>query len=74
MDPETTPLLLIGAAALGIVATIAILRRNRRAEEEATREVPFAVATEGMKRCPACGFGNLVTDDTCASCGKHLPG
>jgi hypothetical protein len=74
LDPSTIPLLLIGAAALGIVATIAILRRNRRAEEDADRAVPYAMATEGMKRCPTCGFGNLVTDDTCASCGKHLPG
>jgi hypothetical protein len=32
-----------------------------------------AVATEGMKRCPYCGMGNLVTDATCASCGKRLP-
>jgi hypothetical protein len=74
MDPSTIPLLLIGAAAFGIVATIVILRRDRRADEDARREIPYAMATEGMKRCPACGIGNLVTDDTCSSCGKHLPG
>jgi hypothetical protein len=39
-----------------------------------TRENPFAVSTEGMKRCPSCAFGNLVTDSTCSSCGKRLPG
>ena len=48
------------AAALGIVGTIGILRKQRRALEAARRESPFAVATEGMKRCPSCGMGNLV--------------
>ena len=38
------------------------------------RENPFATATEGMKRCPKCGLANLVTDRTCNSCGKRLPG
>jgi hypothetical protein len=74
VEPTTTIVLLIGVAVFGIVATIAILRRNRKAEESAGYEYPFATATEGMKLCPACGFGNLVTDNTCASCGKRLPG
>jgi hypothetical protein len=72
VDPSTIPLLLIGAAAFGIVATIAILRRNRKAEEQAGRETPFAIATEGMMRCPSCGSFYMVTDDTCPSCGKRL--
>ena len=72
---QTTPLLaLVAAAAIGIAATIGILRRQRRQAEEAGRERQFAVSTEGMKRCPTCGFGNLVTDATCASCGGQLPG
>ena len=75
MPDETIRLLaLIGAAALGIMATLGILRRQRRDAEEAVRENPYATATEGMKRCPKCGTANLVTDRTCNSCGKQLPG
>jgi hypothetical protein len=74
MDQTTQLLALITAAAVGILATVGILRRQRRQQEDATRENPFAVSTEGMKRCPACGFGNGVTDATCMSCGKALPG
>lgn len=74
MDQTTQLLALIAAAAIGIVGTLGILRRQRHQQEEASRENPYAVATEGMKRCPRCGFGNLVTDATCASCGRALPG
>jgi hypothetical protein len=74
MDQGTLAIILVGAAALGLLATIWILRRDRRAAEEATQERPFAVSTEGMKRCPRCGVGNLVTDATCSSCGASLPG
>jgi hypothetical protein len=72
---QTIPLLaVIVAAALGMLATLAILRRQRHDAERAGRESQFAVSTEGMKRCPNCGFGNLVTDATCSSCGRTLPG
>jgi hypothetical protein len=74
MDESTPILALIGLAAVGILAVVMILRRDRVAEEESSHESPFAVATEGMKRCPSCGLGNLVTDATCASCGSKLPG
>ena len=74
MDQSLQLLLLITAAALGIIATLAILRRQRRDAEAAAHENPYAVSTEGMKRCPNCGFGNLVTDATCSSCGRALPG
>jgi hypothetical protein len=74
MDQSTEILALIGVAAVGILAVVAILRRDRVAEDESSHESPFAVATEGMKRCPSCGFGNLVSDATCASCGSKLPG
>ena len=73
MDQTTQLLVLVAAAVIGIVATVAIMRRQRHVVEESTRENPFAVSTEGMKRCPYCGFGSLVTDATCASCGKRLP-
>jgi hypothetical protein len=74
MDQTTILVILVGVAAVGVVATIAILNRYRVADEDATRESMYATATEGMKRCPSCGVGNLVTDDTCSSCGKRLPG
>lgn len=74
MDQTTQLLALIVAAAVGILGTLGILRRQRHQLEEASRESPFAVATEGLKRCPRCGFGNLVTDATCASCSGRLPG
>jgi hypothetical protein len=61
------------AACVGILATLAILRRQRRALEP-PRESPFAASTEGEKRCPQCGMGNLWTDDRCISCGAKLPG
>jgi hypothetical protein len=74
MDQPTQLLALVAAAAVGILATLGILRRDRQRAEEAGRENPFAVSTEGMKRCPSCGVGNLVTDATCSSCGRKLPG
>lgn len=74
MDQSTQLLALIAAAVIGLLAILMILRRQRRQAEEATRENPYAVSTEGMKRCPNCGFGNLVTDSTCSSCGRPLPG
>jgi hypothetical protein len=74
MDPTTALLLIIVAAAIGIVGTLGIMRRQRRALEALRRESPFATSTEGMKRCPSCGMGNLVTDSDCSSCGARLPG
>lgn len=73
---ELTVLALIGAAVLGLLAVLTLLRRERHEAEATVGDVEdrFAVATEGMKRCPSCGMGNLVTDDTCASCKKRLPG
>ena len=61
------------AAAFGIVATLAILRRDRRALAPPT-ESPFAAATEGEKRCPKCGMGNLWMQNRCISCGTKLAG
>jgi len=73
MDQTTQLLALVLIAALGIAAVLTILRRDRVKTDEAAPEIPYAVATEGMKRCPSCGMGNLVTDDTCSACGKRLP-
>ena len=74
MDQSTQLLALVLAAVVGIAALLLMMRRQRREKEEATRESPFATSTEGMKRCPNCGFGNLVTEATCTSCGRRLPG
>jgi hypothetical protein len=64
---------LVVAAALGIVATLGILRRQRR-ELMPPVESPFAASTEGEKICPRCGMGNLWTDARCVSCGGKLAG
>ena len=73
---DLTLLVLIGAAVLGLLAVLSLLRRERHEAEATAGDVEghFAVATEGMKRCPSCGMGNLVTDATCVSCRKRLPG
>lgn len=73
MEPSQLVFALVVAAVLGIVATIAILRRQRR-DAEIPAESPFAVSSEGMKRCPKCGQGNLWTDTSCMSCGSPLKG
>lgn len=73
---DLTLIALVAAAVLGLIASITLLRRERQAAEATAGDVEahsFAVATEGMKRCPNCGMGNLVTDRTCAACKKPLP-
>jgi hypothetical protein len=70
-------LLALGVAALlGLVSALSFLRRDQKAAAAAAgpAESRFAVSTEGMKRCPSCGMGNLVTDSTCSSCRRRLPG
>ena len=57
------------AALAGIFASLSILRRDRKVQDS-----PFAVSTEGEKRCPKCGMGNMWTDRTCVSCGAALRG
>lgn len=71
---ETLPLVgLVTAAAVGILGTLGILRRQRK-QSEPRRESPFAASTEGEKRCPNCGMGNLWTDNQCVACGTQLSG
>ena len=77
MDQTLLLLALIAAALVGMLATLGIMRRQRHQAETRANDAlerPLGVSTEGMKRCPKCGFGNLVTDATCASCGSRLPG
>ena len=68
---QLTSLALVLAAAVGILATLLIMRRQRKAAERSA-ERQFAVSTEGEKRCPKCGMGNMWTDTTCISCGEPL--
>jgi uncharacterized membrane protein len=74
MDQSTQLLLLIVAALVGVLAVLTIMRRQRAEEADATRESPYATSTEGEKRCPKCGMGNLWTSAKCISCGARLPG
>jgi hypothetical protein len=57
-----------------VVATVLIILRQRREAPPEPGETMYATSTEGMKRCPNCGMGNLVTDVSCSNCGKRLPG
>ena len=64
---------LIGAAVVGLVAVILILRRSRvTAERDSGEGRTYAASTEGETRCPACGMGNLWTDERCVACGAKL--
>jgi LPXTG-motif cell wall-anchored protein len=72
MEQTQVLLALIGAAGVGILAALVILRRQRRATMP--QSSPFAVSTEGEKRCPHCGMGNMWTDARCVSCGRPLGG
>lgn len=74
MNPTTLFLLLTIAALVGIVATLVMLRRQRRDREAESAESQYAVSSEGQKRCPSCGMYNLWTDRTCISCGRKLAG
>jgi hypothetical protein len=70
---DVTLLALGGAAVIGLVAALSLMRRDLRVEAPAAGvEGHFAVSTEGMKRCPYCAMGNLVSDATCSACGKRL--
>jgi hypothetical protein len=74
VNPSTELLALAIAILVGIIAVLVIRQRQRRDRAATTRESPFATSTEGEKRCPNCGMGNLWTSRTCISCGTRLPG
>jgi hypothetical protein len=71
MDQTQQLVVLTVVAAIGVVATLVILYGRDRAREP--HESLFAASTEGEKRCPQCGMGNLWTGDRCVSCGARLP-
>jgi prepilin signal peptidase PulO-like enzyme (type II secretory pathway) len=70
---EAVIVALIGLAVVGLMATLLIMRRQRKSSE-AESESQYSVSTEGEKRCPKCGMGNMWTDSTCISCGTPLRG
>ena len=74
MDQTTQLLILVAAALVGIMALILITGRQRRDKSAATQESPFATSTEGEKRCPKCGMGNMWTDTRCIACKAPLRG
>lgn len=74
MEPTTQLLLLLASFGVLALALVTIRRRQRLEREAATRESPYATSTEGEKRCPNCGMGNLWTDRNCISCKARLPG
>lgn len=67
---QTTLIAIVVAAGIGLLAVILVVGRRRSDPEES----PFASSTEGEKRCPRCGMGNMWTDRTCISCGASLRG
>jgi LPXTG-motif cell wall-anchored protein len=71
---QNTLLLLVGAAVVGLAAVLLILRRERREHDDAEREDPLGVSTEGEKVCPKCGGQNLWTEATCIYCRAPLRG
>ena len=74
MDQQTQLLALVIAVVVVALAILLIRNRQRRERAEATQESPFATSTEGEKRCPKCGMGNMWTDRTCIACGTRLKG
>lgn len=73
MDQTELLLALTFLTAFAILALLVHLRRLRR-EAAPQQESPYAASTEGAKRCPRCGMGNLWTDRNCISCKARLPG
>jgi len=72
---QTSQLLALTIAVATLAIAIAVIRdRQRRDRQEARQESPYATSTEGEKRCPKCGMGNMWTDRNCISCGSLLPG
>ena len=74
MSQSTELLILVTAIAVLVVSVVLIRRRQRIDRRLKAGASPYAVSTEGEKRCPSCGMPNLWTDKTCISCKRPLPG
>jgi hypothetical protein len=73
MEPQLLLLALLGASAVAMLALLLRISRERGARDDATRESPIAMSSEGIKLCPSCATENLWTDARCVGCGKPLP-
>ncbi len=73
MSYEMQVFLLLTAAMVALFSALFVMMKEQR-EAAAAAASQFAVSTEGEKRCPECGMGNLWMDRNCISCGKRLPG
>jgi hypothetical protein len=73
MDQQVLLLALLAAVAIAVFALLVRVSWQRRERDEATRESPIAMSSEGVKLCPSCAAENLWTDTRCVSCGRSLP-
>jgi uncharacterized paraquat-inducible protein A len=73
MDLNLLLLALLGACVVGILALLVRIARERGERDDATRESPIAMSSEGVKLCPGCATENLWTDTRCVRCGRKLP-
>jgi len=72
---QSTELLILAVAIVVVVVSVVLIRRRQRLDRRVRAGAsPYAVSTEGEKRCPNCGMPNLWTDTTCISCKRPLPG
>jgi hypothetical protein len=69
-QPAALAVLLV--VALVLLAALLYQLRRQSERERTARDDEFAVSTEGEKRCPSCGMGNMWTDIKCISCGAKL--
>jgi hypothetical protein len=72
MDQQLLLLALLGVCAIAMISLFARVRRERIEKDDATRESPIAMSSEGVKLCPSCATENLWMDARCVQCGKHL--
>jgi hypothetical protein len=73
MDTSTLLILLLVACAVAALGLLVRMRRVRGERDDATRESPIAMSSEGVKLCPSCAMENLWMDTRCVGCGKRLP-
>lgn len=64
---------LIAAAAIGLLAIVARVARERDELDAAGRDSPIAMSSEGVRLCPHCAAENVWTDSGCIGCGRPLP-
>jgi uncharacterized paraquat-inducible protein A len=73
MDQQLLLVALLGACAVAFLSLLVRIRREQDERDDATRESPIAMSSEGVKLCPSCATENMWTDTRCLRCGRHLP-